>query len=255
MRILLTNDDGIFAEGITSLALALHAKGHELFIGAPADNKSCVSHGLTLRDLIIVEKKTLPGLENVSAYAIGGTPADCVRISVEKLSAAPDVIVSGINHAPNLGTDAVYSGTVAAAIEGLMIDLPSIAVSKDTFDATYMDEAAAWFADNLDELCGFFKNGVSMLNVNLPSTKRSEYRGVRCGRAALISYRMSYSEEIAGDGRIGYRVRSEKLMKEQDNDVDDYYLGKGYAVVTPFTYDMTDYTRFDEAKAAFERDY
>lgn len=255
MRILLTNDDGIGAEGIYRLALALKAAGHELFIGAPADNRSCVSHGLTLRDLIYVEKKILRGLEDVPSYAITGTPADCVRISKGNLGADPDVIVSGINHAPNLGTDAVYSGTVAAALEAYMIDIPSIAVSKDTFDAIYMDEAAAWFADNFQELCSFFTDDTCMLNVNLPSVKRSEYRGVRCGRAALINYRMRYDEVTDASGRTGYKVSSEKLLRELEDDTDEKLLNDGYAVVTPMTYDMTDHVRLLKAKAKFERDY
>lgn len=256
MKILLTNDDGIYAEGIHELALALHRAGHELFIGAPLENQSCVSHGLTLKKPLYADRVTLSGLEDVTAYAIKGTPADCVRLSVGNLGAAPEVIISGINHAPNLGTDAVYSGTVSAAIEGYLIDLPSIAVSKDTFGIEYMDEAAAYFADILPELMLFFDGRPGMLNVNIPSTERVRYKGVRTARICLQKYEMKYIEEEDDEGNTAYRVRSVKLTECAGNeDTDEGRMREGFVVVTPLTYDITEYSTFDRAKALFERDY
>lgn len=255
MRILLTNDDGIFAEGLSELALALKRAGQELFIGAPAENQSCVSHGLTLRKPLYADKVKLPGLEDVPAYSITGTPADCVRLSIGNLGAAPDVIVSGINHAPNLGTDALYSGTVSAAMEGAMLGIPSIAVSKDTFDAEFMDEAAAFFAEMLPGLMDFFEDGDTVLSVNLPSKKRTEYRGVRVARIGLQSYLLEYAE-IPENGRTAYRMQSVKLTEcAEDDDTDEKMMRDGYAVVTPLTYDITEYRRFARAKALFEKDF
>lgn len=256
MRILLTNDDGIHAEGIYELALALHRAGHELLIGAPKENQSCVSHGLTLRKLLYADRVTLPKLEDVPSFAISGTPADCVRLSIGNLGSCPDVIISGINHAPNLGSDAVYSGTVSAAIEGYMIGIPSIAVSKDKFDAEFMDEAAAFFAGMLPELMRFFDEGEGMLSVNIPSAPMSEYRGVRVARVALQSYALTYDEERGEDGRIAYRVHSEKLTEcKEDDDTDEKMMRDGFVVVTPLTYDLTEYGRMGKAKAMFERDF
>ncbi len=252
----MTNDDGIRAEGIYELALALKKAGHELLIGAPAENQSCVSHGLTLRKLLYADKVTLDGLEDVPTFAISGTPADCVRLSVGNLGSKPDVIISGINHAPNLGSDAVYSGTVSAAIEGYMIGIPSIAVSKDKFDAEYMDEAAAFFTDMLPDLMRFFDDGEGMLSVNVPSTRRSEYKGVRVAGIALQTYSLTYAEELQDDGRIAYRVKSEKLTEcGEDDDTDEKMMRLGFVVVTPLTYDITELKRFGKAKAMFERDF
>lgn len=256
MRILITNDDGIYAEGIRELALALKAAGHDIFIAAPSANQSCVSHGLTLRRPLYVDSVALPGLDGIPTYSISGTPADCVRLSIGNLGASPEVIVSGINHAPNLGTDAVYSGTVSAAIEGYMIDIPSIAVSKDTFLVEYMSDAAAYFSDLLPELMRFFDKGPGMLNVNIPSKPASLYKGVRVARTALQVYHLKYIESFDDDGRTCYTVRSEKLTECGENEeTDEKMMRDGFVVVTPLTYDITEYETFDRAKNMFERDY
>ena len=256
MKILLTNDDGIYAEGIRELALALKNAGHELFIAAPSENQSCVSHGLTLRKALYADIVFLPGLESVPAYAVSGTPADCVRLSIGNLGADPEVIISGINHAPNLGSDAVYSGTVSAAVEGYMIDLPSIAVSKDTFKTDFMGEAAGYFTSLLPELMMFFNNQPGMLNVNIPSAPKAAYKGIRVARACLQKYMLRYIEETDGVGRTAYRVESVKLTEcSEDDDTDEKMMRDGYVVVTPMTYDITEYSAFSRAKALFDRDY
>lgn len=255
MRILLTNDDGINAEGITRLALSLAKSGHELFICAPAENKSCVSHGLTLRDLIFVEKRVLEDLPEVPAYAVCGTPADCVRIAVGKLGARPDVVVSGINQASNLGSDAVYSGTVAAALEGYMIDIPSVAFSKDTFETDHMEDAAKASAALLPELMRFFEGRCGMLNVNIPSVPISEYRGVRTARCALLRYDLNYKQEEQPDGSLAFSVDSVKVDSPDMGYVtDEQLLHEGYVVITPLTYDMTESLSFGLAKELFEKD-
>ncbi|MBO4562505.1 MAG: 5'/3'-nucleotidase SurE [Clostridia bacterium] len=255
MRILVTNDDGIFAAGIAELALALKRCGHELFIGAPAENQSCVSHGLTLSRPLYAKAEELPGLAGIPTYAITGTPADCVRLSIGNLGADPEVIISGINQAPNLGTDALYSGTVSAAMEGAMLGIPSIAVSKDTFDTEFMDEAAEFFADMLPKLMEFFGPAESILSVNIPSKKRSEYRGVRVARTGLQSYMLAYAEVPDPDGRIGYHMQSVKLTEcAEDDDTDEKMMRDGFVVVTPLTYDITEYRRMERAKELFETD-
>ena len=253
MRILLTNDDGIFADGLKLLARSLKEAGHELFVAAPCEDQSCISHSLTLRRPLFADRVCLEGLESVTAYSITGTPADCVRLALGNLGACPDVIVSGINQAPNLGTDAVYSGTVSAAIEGFMIDIPSIAVSKDTFVVDHMEDAAAYFTDLIPKLMRFFDRGPCMLNVNIPSKPRAEYRGIRVARTALQEYHLRFIEEADASGRIAYKVRSEKLTKCcEPYDTDEKLMREGYVVITPLTYDITDYSRMERAKAMFE---
>lgn len=253
MRILLTNDDGIDSEGLYQLVHALHDAGHDLFIAAPDDNRSCISHSLTLRSSLYAEKHIVRGLPGVPSYAVSGTPSDCVRLAVGNLGADPDVIVSGINHAPNLGTDTLYSGTVSAAVEGYMIGIPSIAVSKDTFDADYMSEAAGFFAEKLPELMRFFTERPGVLNVNIPSCPKENYRGVKVAKTALQEYLLPFIEEEEPSGRTAYRVSSVKLTDCLDDaETDELFMRKGYVVITPLTYDITDYSRMDRARELFE---
>lgn len=255
MRILITNDDGINAVGIFELARALVLAGHTVSVCAPDGDRSCVSHALTLRRPLHAERRTLPGLEGVAAFAVDGTPGDCVRLALGNLVGEQDLVVSGINEAPNLGTDAVYSGTVSAALEGLMVGLPAIAVSKYTFTTDHMREAALYFASELPGLMRFFENGVGMLSVNLPSAPRSEYRGVRVARLQLQTYDLEF-DEAEEPGRTAYYVRPGKTTVLDEGELtDEAAVRMGYAVITPLTYDITDYKRIEEARRLFERDY
>ena len=253
MKILLTNDDGLFAAGLLELAKALFEAGHELLIAAPADNQSCVSHGLTLRRPLHAERVAIPGLETVRAYAIDGAPCDCVRLALGNFDFTPDVIVSGINDAPNLGTDAVYSGTVSAAIEAFMVGVPGIAVAKDTFTLEHMDDAARYFARIFPKLMRFFESGSGMLSVNIPSKDIGDYRGVRVARLQLQSYELRFDERTGEDGRIEYFVRPGKLTICEEGEVtDESAMREGFVVITPLTYDITEYSRLEKAKALFE---
>ena len=122
--------------------------------------------------------------------------------------------------------------------------------------AMSMDEAAGYFADLLPELMTFFKGRLGMLNVNIPSMKAKDYRGVRVARTALQKYHLAFREEIDEDGRTMYTVRSEKLTECPEGcDTDEKMMRDGYVVITPLTYDITEYSSFDRAKALFERDY
>ena len=128
MNILITNDDGIRADGIIELAKEL-AKTHNIYVVAPDTQRSATGHAITIHNPIMVNKEYID--DNISAYSISGTPADCVKIGVEALfkEVNIDMVLSGINNGPNLGTDVIYSGTVSAAIEGFVQNKPSIALS------------------------------------------------------------------------------------------------------------------------------
>ena len=255
MRIIVTNDDGIYAVGIRELALALAGKGHELLIAAPEENMSCVSHSLTLRRPLHARRTSIEGLESVLAYAVDGTPSDCVRLALGNLDFEADLIVSGINDAPNLGSDAVYSGTVSAAVEGMMVDVPAIAVAKDTFTLDHMDDAAQYFADMLPKLMEFFAHGHGMLSVNIPSTSRGEYRGVKVAPLALQSYELKFTE-VSEEGRTAYYVRPGKLtVCAEGEDSDEKAMRGGFVVITPLTYDITDRQKLPIAKRLFEEVY
>ncbi len=256
MRILVVNDDGINACGIHELALALKSAGHELLIFAPIENQSAVGHGLTLRRCLYVEPVSLEGLEEVRTFSVNGTPVDCVRLALGNFDFEPDLIVSGINQAPNLGTDAVYSGTISAALEGSMIGYKAIAVSKDTFSNDFMSDAGKYFVSLLPELISIIEHGTGVLSVNIPSTPISKYKGIRVGRLALQDYELRYIETIDAEGNTAYSVTSKKLTEcAECEDTDERYMRDGYVVVTPLTYDLTAYDCFGMVKKLCERDF
>ena len=133
MRILLSNDDGIEAEGINQLRVYLQEE-HELFVVAPDRERSATGHKITLDKPLRVKERLYPGY-NTQGWAVDGTPADCVKLGLEALlPEPPDLVISGINMGPNLGTDVLYSGTVSAAIEGIINGVPSLAVSLASMD-------------------------------------------------------------------------------------------------------------------------
>ena len=132
MKILLTNDDGVYADGITELALALNKQGHQLALVAPDRERSASGHAITLHHPLRALKITRSAIPDITAYRVSGTPADCIKLALEKLiKFKADLIISGINHGPNLGLETLYSGTVSAAIEGWMLGHSSIAVSMN----------------------------------------------------------------------------------------------------------------------------
>ena len=162
MRILLSNDDGYFAPGLVALADALAGLG-EVVVVAPEQNRSGASNSLTL-DRPLMLKKASSGF-----YFVNGTPTDCVHLAVTgMLDDLPDIIVSGINHGANMGDDTIYSGTVAAATEGFLLGIPSIAVSMASYDVNHFQTAGRVARELVEK---FMANPIKepvLLNVNVP---------------------------------------------------------------------------------------
>jgi hypothetical protein len=143
LRILISNDDGVFAEGIQSLAAEAHLRGHRVTVVCPDQERSATGHGLTLQTPIRAERADELFAEGVTAWACSGTPSDCVKLALFRLlDEPPDLVLSGINHGPNLGTDVLYSGTVSAAMEGTIEGLPALAVSSADFQWRQFEPAA-----------------------------------------------------------------------------------------------------------------
>jgi 5'-nucleotidase len=172
MRILLTNDDGIYAPGLEAMYIALenikHSDGgmiHEVWIVAPETERSGVSHAMTLKKPTKVRKF------GEKKYSCSGTPADCIIVAgIELLDERPDLVISGINRGPNLGTDIVYSGTCGAARQAALVDIPAIAVSCASITEPLKYRASASFvADNLESLRSIWKRG-TFININGPSS-------------------------------------------------------------------------------------
>lgn len=231
MKILLTNDDGIDGEGLKVLAAALIEKGHDLFIVAPKENNSAVSHKIHMRSAISLEKRA----ENV--YALGGTPADCVLVALCYLKLKPDIILSGINTGVNVGSDVLYSGTVAGALEGAQNEIPSIAFSqylrtwfKEEDVSAALCRAASIAVEKLPQWAEL-AHDTGAININFPP--RDPLGFVFCKQAHTY-YNTSYTMTPEG-------LRMDFNPPEPAGEGDIPKLKEGYVTLTPLQTDMTDY--------------
>lgn len=242
MIILVSNDDGIEAEGIRTLAGELE-RGHTVFVVAPAREQSASSHSLTLRRPLSVQKT------GERSYAVDGTPADCVNLAVNGiLTVRPDLVVSGINHGANLGDDVFYSGTVSAAVEGLLLTIPSIAVSYEMKTARNFSPAARFTADLVDYLAAHPMPRDTVLNVNIPDAivaDRPPYKVTRQGKRV-------YSNAVVGrvepPGSGSFTIGSGEITFEEDIESDFFAVTHGYISITPLHLDLTNYVSIEEIK-------
>ncbi|ERI91637.1 5'/3'-nucleotidase SurE [Clostridiales bacterium oral taxon 876 str. F0540] len=250
MRLLLTNDDGIYAPGLYELAKELE-KYHEIIIAAPDNQRSACGHSITITRPLIVKNVKLEGI-NSKAYSIDGTPADCVRTAVEKLVEGKiDMVVSGINKGVNLGTDVIYSGTVSAAIEAAVYNVPSIAVSSEFQGNKENYEVAAKTAANIIPIA--IKNYISddmVLNINVPLIDKDKIKGIKVCRIGNRTYSNVFIEDKDDQGNVSYEIiGSIKDRDEEDTDVK--YFKQGYITLTPLHYDLTNYKIIDKVREWF----
>ncbi len=251
MRILVTNDDGVESDGLIVLAEALSALG-DVTVVAPDSDRSGVSHSITIRHTVTVvpvEGRAVP------TFACSGTPADCVVLGAFELCGArPDIVVSGINRGANLGDDTNYSGTVAGAMEGIMVGAQAIAVSLaatwPVVDKVHRWETAAAIACDLAaELGRDPLPPPRLLNVNVPNVAREQLRGIRYTSQGRKRYQDRVARE-SRDGKTGYYWiwgRFDKNQIGQGTDLEA--LEQGYASVTPMSVDRTDYEALARLRA------
>jgi 5'-nucleotidase len=233
--ILIANDDGINAEGIKHLRRSLNRIG-DTYVFAPMSEKSGASHSFSLRkplEVVWRDKKTA---------AVDGTPTDCVMLAVRGLlKVKPDLVVSGINHGPNLGDDVTYSGTVAGAIEGTLLNLPSVAVSCAAWRKCDF-RAAAHYARLVAEVVlkkGLPKN--TLLNVNVPSLPLSQIKGVKVTRLGKRIYRDMIVEQKHPSGRKYFMIdgTDPDWVKEKGTDLEA--VEQRWVSITPFHLDWTNH--------------
>jgi len=239
MLILLTNDDGIYAEGLLSLRKALRNVA-ETIVFAPSTEKSGVAHGVTIARPTAVEKIMLDG---TLAYAVEGTPVDCVKIAVKGMAGPkPDLVLSGINSGPNVGIDVIYSGTVAAALEAAIMGIPAVAVSlgaRQSPDFSY----AARFAANLARALledRFLPPGV-FLNVNVPAVPERQIKGVAITKQSRSCYGERFEKEDVSPSKMVFTLSGKLLHLPEPPDVDTTALANNYISVTPIHFDLTHY--------------
>src|SRR3954463_5467751 len=248
MRVLLTNDDGIDAEGLQRLRRELLATpGVDLAVIAPDGNRSAIGRGITTRRALAVERVAFG--DGTHGYATDGTPVDCVRLASLGLvdGFAPDIVVSGINHGSNLGDDVTYSGTVAAAMEGLLLGLPAIAVSQQSEkremdfrlgNEFVFDEAARFTARVVEELEDVPLPPSTLLNVNVPA---GGAHGVEVSRLGKRIYRdrLQPEDRDPETGRRRYFIYGADPGFEDEPGTDLAAVHAGRIAVTPLHLDLT----------------
>ncbi|MTI67799.1 MAG: 5'/3'-nucleotidase SurE [Firmicutes bacterium] len=248
MKILITNDDGINALGIKRLAKELK-KIAEITIIAPDRERSASGHSITMHNPLRIEKSELYG-ENIDAWQINGTPSDCIKIGIESImKEKPDLVVSGINNGPNLGTDVLYSGTVSAAIEGAIHDVPSVAISISGIDRKIDYEGAALYSCKLvkDILENYSENNM-VFNINVPSLPPEEIKGIRPTELSNRRYNNTYEKRKDPMGRYYYWLSGELKQLENNDNTDIKAIEDKMISITPLHFDLTDYNLLNKMK-------
>ena len=249
VKLLISNDDGIFAQGIRSLANTLAAAGHDVSVVCPDRERSATGHGLTLHQPIRAEIVDSIFDPKVKAWACSGTPADCIKLALwALLEKRPDFVLSGINHGPNLGTDILYSGTVSAAMEGIIEGIPSIAFSLASYTSRDF-QAGANFAQNL--VANLIEKPMAepmLLNVNIPAVEQAEIAGVAIARQGIRRYFDIFQKRVDPRGKSYYWLAGELLEEVEettdpplphDIPTDVQAIRQNYITLTPLQYNLT----------------
>ncbi len=235
MRILVSNDDGVHAEGIRALSEALAACG-EVIVVAPDRNRSGASHSLTLEVPLRVTR-----IAETGYHAVKGTPTDCVHLAVNELvRPEPDMVVAGINHGANLGDDVIYSGTVAAATEGRHLGFPSLAISL--VGKTHFATAAHYAALLVKGMMVHPLPADQILNVNVPDLPLDQIKGIRVTRLGNRHRAESVICTEDPRGQPIYWIGPPGSQQDAGEGTDFDAIEQGYVSITPLTIDMTAYS-------------
>ncbi len=246
MRVLLSNDDGIFAPGIAALWNALKDLA-EVYVVAPETERSAVGHAITIYDPLKVKKIHKDG--QFFGYAVNGTPADCVKLAISSLlPAPPDLVVSGINLGPNAGISVIYSGTVSAATEGTILGIPSMAISLCTFKNPMWDTAQEVARDMFHHIAKHGLPADTLLNVNIPNLPYSEIKGSRVTRMGRSRFVETFERRTDPRGNEYYWMDGEMTLLEDPADTDMQALKEGYIALTPLGFDLTSHATLPELK-------
>lgn len=236
--ILITNDDGITAKGIEVLVETMKEFG-DIVVVAPDSAQSGMGHAITVNHpLRIFKSKAFTGIE---AYATSGTPVDCVKIGIyEILKRKPDLLVSGINHGANYSTNVLYSGTMSAAVEGAMQNIPSIGFSLCDHSADADFTAAKEIVKEVTALV--LRNNFPphiCLNVNIPNLPTEEIKGIQFCKQAAAFWDDRLDNRIDPFGHSYYWLTGKFQEIEVEKDTDLHYINLGYATIVPTQFDMT----------------
>lgn len=246
MHILVTNDDGVFAPGIITLAKAL-AEFCKVTVIAPDQNKSGVSSAISLETPLRVQETPTGG---GGWYQLNGTPADCVKLALSGfMNEEPDMVVSGINAGANLGDDVIYSGTVGGAIEGRYLRLPSIAIScVGHHGKMYYDTSAKVACDLVKKLLHHPMRPGSVLNVNVPNIPYEELKGMKITRQGERHFSEPLMPTEDGRGRRIYWLGDSGKVKDDSEGTDFHAVYNNFVSISPMQIDLTDYKRISETQ-------
>jgi 5'-nucleotidase len=240
MRILLTNDDGIYAPGLRALRPELQKLG-EVIVVAPATEQSAVGHSVTLTTPLVVQE-VLDDQRQLLGWAVEGRPADCVKLALrELLGEPPDLVVSGLNAGSNVGINVLYSGTVAAAIEGAFFRRTSIACSLEYSRLRPLDfeRGAALARRVIEQIVSNCPPEGSLFNVNIPSPERGPVKGLRVLPQTVAPYVETFDRRTDPRGRVYFWSNPEFYCSEPRPDTDVTALAEGFVTVTPLQFDLT----------------
>ncbi len=257
MKILISNDDGVMAEGIKALVSEL-SKEHDVYVVAPDRERSAAGHSLTLHTPIRVEElESKFGAKRI--WITSGTPGDCVKIGINAILSEeekPDIIISGINHGPNLGTDILYSGTVSCAMEGAMMGYPSVAVSLASMSSEpeLFQNVAKFVAKFLHKIKEFNFPPKTILNINVPGLMPEDLAGVAITRLGGKMFTDEYDKRVDPRGKVYYWMAGELIKACENDDSDINAMRWNKVSITPITFEMTHASVMPELEKALCRE-
>jgi len=242
MKILISNDDGILANGIRALIESL-AQCHDVYVVAPDRERSAAGHSLTLQTPLRVEEVD-PKYGAKRCWMTTGTPGDCVKLAINAILSEeekPDLVISGINHGPNLGADILYSGTVSCAMEGAMMGYPSIATSLASMRSEYEDfkVTAAFVAELISKLDTYKIPPKTILNVNVPGLEKEDIAGIAVTELGSRMFTDEYERRVDPRGKVYYWMAGELITEPDDANTDISAVRNNLISITPITYEMT----------------
>ncbi len=241
--ILVTNDDGVYSPGIQILAKRLRELDTVVIV-APDRERSAAGHSMTLHRPLLIEEV------RESVYSVNGTPTDCINIAVKGLlKETPKLVVSGINKGPNLGDDVTYSGTVAGAIEGILLGIPSFAVSVAAREDFRFAEAAEVALRTAVQILDQGLPPGTLLNINVPNASLAEIKGTRITRLGKRIYHQMTVERVDPRGKKYYWIGGGEPDWEREEGTDLDAVDRMFVSITPLHLDFTDYASFDKLKS------
>ncbi len=247
--ILVTNDDGVYSPGIQILAKRLR-EIDSVVIVAPDRERSAAGHSMTLHRPLLIEEV------REGMFSVNGTPTDCVNIAVKGLlKETPSLIVSGINKGPNLGDDVTYSGTVAGAIEGILLGIPSFAVSLVAREGFRFAEGAEVALRTASQILSEGLPSGTLLNINVPNIPISEMQGTRITRLGKRIYHQMTVERVDPRGKKYYWIGGGEPDWEREEGTDLDAADRKFVSITPLHLDMTDYASFDRMRSLEKMSY